>query len=56
MYAKAIGILAKGYLPISLIPPSKLQGIIYSVQTTIHKTNPAHDVVIKRLHLFYDMK
>ena len=56
MYAKAVRILAKGYLPISLIPPSKLQEIIDSVKETLIKTNPDYDIVIKRLHLYYDMK
>ena len=39
MYAKSIGILAKGYLTISLITPLGLQGIIDGVKTTIQKTN-----------------
>ena len=50
MYAKVIRILPKGYLPISLVTPSKLQEILNAVQTAIHKTN------IKRLHLYYHMK
>ena len=28
MYARAIRILSKGYLPISLLPPSELSGIL----------------------------
>ena len=40
LYAKAIQILAKGYLPISLITPSKLQEILNAVQIAICKTNP----------------
>ena len=51
-----IGILAKGYLPISLITPYKLQEIINSVKETLTKSNPDYDIVIKRLHLYYDMK
>ena len=39
LYTKAIRILAKGYLPISLITPSKLQEILNAVQMAIHKTN-----------------
>ena len=27
-YSRAIGILSKGYLPISLMPPSKLEAIL----------------------------
>ena len=32
MYAKAIRILSKGYLPISLLPPSKLSEILGEVK------------------------
>ena len=56
LYAKAILILAKGYLPISLLTPSKLQEILGAVQIAICKTNLDYDIVIKRLHLYYDMK
>ena len=56
MYTKGRRILAKGYLPISLITPSKLKDILNAVQTAIHKTIPDYDIVIKRLHLYYDMK
>ena len=56
IYAKAVRILAKGYLPISLIMPLKLQEILNSIKETLTKTNPDYDMVIKRLHLYYDMK
>ena len=56
IYAKAVRILAKGYLPISLITPYKLQEIINLVKETLIKSNPDYDIVIKRLHLYYDMK
>ena len=56
IYVKAIRILAKGYLPISLITPYKLQEIINSVKETLTKSNPDYDIVIKTLHLYYDMK
>ena len=46
-YAKAIRILAKGYLPISLITPWKLKEILKSVKVTLTKTNPDYDIVIK---------
>ena len=46
----------KSYLPISLLPPSKLQEILGEVKKTIQTTNPDYDIVIKRLHLYYDMK
>ena len=56
IYAKAIRILAKGYLPISLITPLRLQGILDEVKTAILMTNSNYDIVIKRLHLYYGMK
>ena len=56
IYAKAVRILAKGYLPILHITPLKLQEILDSDKETLIKTNPAYDIVIKRLHLYYDMK
>ena len=56
IYAKAVRILAKGYLPISLITPLKLQEILDLVKETLIKSNPDYDIVIKRLHLYYDMK
>ena len=56
IYAKAVRILAKGYLPISLVTPLKLQQIISSVEESLNKTNPDYNIVIKRLHLYYDMK
>ena len=55
-YAKAVRILAKGYLPILLVTPLKLQEILASIKETLIKTNPDYDIVIKRLHLYYDMK
>ena len=45
-----------GYLPISLVTPLKLQQIISSVKESLIKTNPDYNIVIKRLHLYYDMK
>ena len=56
IYAKAARILAKGYLPILLITPLKLQEILNSVKETLIKMNPDYNIVIKRLHLYYDMK
>ena len=50
-YVKTIWILGKGYLPISLITPLKMK-----VKETLIKTNPDYDIVIKWLHLYYDMK
>ena len=56
IYTNAIRILAKGYLPISLITPQKLKEILNAVRNTVRKTNPDYDLVIRRLHLYYDMK
>ena len=41
-YIDAIQILSTGYLPINFVPPSQLKAMITQV--------------IKRLHLYYDMK
>ena len=56
IHTKAIRILAKGYLPMSNIMPIKLKEILDAVKATIQKTNPDYDLVIKRLHPYYDMK
>ena len=56
VYAKAIRILAKGYLSITLIPHLRIKGILDKVKTAIQKSSPDYDVVIKRLHPYYDMK
>ena len=54
--ASAIRILAQGYLPISLVTPSKLREIFNEVKAALWKTNPDYDLVIDRLHLYYDMQ
>ena len=46
----------KGYLPISLIAPLKLKEILCEVKSTIRKTNPDYNLIIERLHLYYDLK
>ena len=56
IYESAIKILAKGYLPISLVTPSKLRETINEVKTAIQTTNPDYELVIDRLHLYYDMQ
>ena len=53
---KTIRILSKGYLPISLIPPSKLQLILLQLKAALAKTNKDYDLVLSRLYLYYDMK
>ena len=56
MYATSIRMLAKGYLSISLITPSELREILNDVKIALRKTNPDYDLVIDRLHLYYDMQ
>ena len=56
IYAKVTRILSKGYLPISLMTPSRLQEMFGKVKKAIQTTNPDYDIVIKRLLLYYDMK
>ena len=50
-YSKAIRILSKGYLPITLITPSKLEAILKQVQIAIAKTNQDNELVLK-VHVF----
>ena len=47
IYAAAIRIPSKGYLPISLITPLELKEILKDVSDAIHKTNPDYNLVIK---------
>ena len=49
-------ILSKWYLPLTLIPPSKLEAILQQVKTALAKTNKNYDLVLNRLYLYYDMK
>ena len=56
MYSKAIRILSKGCLHISLLPPSKLEKILNEVRIAIAKSNKDYDLVLTRLYLYYDMK
>ena len=56
IYASAIRVLVKGYLPISLITPLKLKEIWGEVKSAIRRTNQDYNLVIERLHLYYDMK
>ena len=48
--------MTKGYLPISLVTALKLQEISALVKETLIKTNPDYDIVMKRFHLYYNMK
>ena len=54
-YLKAIRILSKRYLPITLITP-KLEAILKQVQIAIAKTNQDYELGLNRLYLYYDMK
>ena len=49
-------VLAKGYLPNTLITPVKLKEILKEARNTLRTTNPDYDLVIDRLHLYYDMQ
>ena len=56
LYSRGIRVLLKGYLPISLLPPSKLEKILSEVRIAITKSNKDYDLVLTRLYLYYDMK
>ena len=56
LYSRAIRVLSKGYLPISLLHPSKLEKILNEVRIAIVKSNKDYDLVLTRLYLYYDMK
>ena len=47
---------SKVYLPFLLFTSLKLKEILDDVKTTLQRKNPDCDLVIKRLHLYYDMK
>ena len=55
-YISAIRILAKGYLPYTLITPKKLQEILSELKKSLLITNPDYTLVLDRLHLYYDMQ
>ena len=54
-YVSAIRVLAKGYLPNTLIKPAGLKEILTEVRKMLKITNPDYDLVLDRLHLYYDM-
>ena len=56
LYSRAIKVLSKGYLPISLLPPPKLEKFLREVRIAIAKSNKDYDLVLTRLYLYYDMK
>ena len=47
MYCQAIRFLSKCYLPISLLPPSKLNIILQEVKESLQVTNRDYDLAIK---------
>ena len=51
MYSKVIRILSKGYLPITPLPPSKLEKILNEVRMALSKTNKDYDLVLTHLYL-----
>ena len=55
IYVSVIRVLVKGYLPNNLIKLAKLQEILAEVKKTLQITNPDYDLVLDRLHLYYDM-
>ena len=55
-YVSAIRILTKGYLPTTLITPSKLQEILAEDTKSLQQTNPDYALVLDRLHLYYDVQ
>ena len=55
-YVSAIRILAKGYLPNTLIKPNELQEILTQVKNSLHISNPDYSLVLDGLHLYYDMQ
>ena len=55
LYSKAIRVLSKGYLSISLFPASKLEKILKEVRIAITKSNKDYDLGLTRLYLYYDM-
>ena len=56
LYSRAIRVLSKGHLPVSLLPPSKLEKILNEVRITIAKSNKDYDLVLTRIYLYYDIK
>ena len=55
-YVSAIRVLAKGYLPTTLITQSKLLEILAEVKKSLQNTNPDYTLVLERMHLYYDMQ
>ena len=57
LYSKVIRVLSKGYLPISLLLPSKLEKILKEVRIAFAKSNKDYDLSFdKTITVYYDMK
>ena len=55
-YVSAIMIVSKGYLPTTLITPSKLQEILAEVTKSLQQSNQDYALVLDRLHLYYNVQ
>ena len=55
-YVSAIRLLAKSYLPNTLIKLKRTQEILTEVKRSLHITNPDYNLVLDKLHLYYDMQ
>ena len=55
-YVSAIRVLAKWYLPNTLLTPKKLQSNLAEVKKSLHHANPDYSLVLDKLHLYYDMQ
>ena len=55
-YVSAIRVVAKGYLPTTLITPNKLLEILAEVKKSLQHTNPDYTLVLERTHLYCDMQ
>ena len=55
-YVSAIRVLMNGYLPTTLITPSKLLEILAEVKKMLQHTNPDYALVLERTHLYYNMQ
>ena len=56
MYARVIRILSKVYLPILLLPPSKLNETFGEVKKALQITNRSYDLVLSHFNSYYNMR
>ena len=54
-YVSAIRILTKGYVPTTLITPSKLHDILAEVRKSLQQANADCALVLDRLHLYCNL-